>query len=177
MIIITSPEPVSGEIDTVCRLLDEGVYAVHLRRPGYDIREYRRMIEAIPPQYYGRIVTHDYFDLCKEYALKGIHLNRRNHNIPVDFKGSISCSCHSLHEVIMKKQKMDYVFLSPIFDSISKSDYLSAFSIEVLKQAAMSGIIDDKVFALGGVTKESLSLLQSLSFGGAVMMGEIWKKR
>lgn len=48
---------------------------------------------------------------------------------------------------------MDYLFLSPIFDSISKRGYLSQFSFESLQNAAKEGLIDGKVFALGGVTQ------------------------
>ncbi|GAA6529534.1 hypothetical protein LPYR103PRE_15070 [Segatella asaccharophila] len=71
---------------------------------------------------------------------------------------------------------MDYVFLSPVFDSISKSGYCSAFPLSALKQAQEEGIIDRKVIALGGVTYDKLPLLESLSFGGGAMLGEIWGK-
>lgn len=174
-IIITSPEPVSGEVLTLCQLLDDGAFAVHIRRPSFDIEEYRRLLDAIPSGYHSRIVIHDYFELYNEYKIKGIHLNRRNMNIPLNFSGSISCSCHSLDEVKEKKQTMDYVFLSPIFDSISKVGYRSAFTVDELIRAASDGIIDDKVFALGGVTIAKLPLLQKLSFGGFAMMGDVWK--
>jgi thiamine-phosphate pyrophosphorylase len=175
-IIITSPEPIPGEVDTVCRLLDEGIFAVHIRRPTYGIDEYRRLLDAIPKCYHDKLVIHDYYELCDEYQLMGIHLNRRHHYIPAGSYGSISCSCHTLDEVIKKKQEMDYVFLSPIFDSISKIGYRSAFPLEVLRQAAMGHVIDEKVFALGGITRERMPLLQALSFGGAVLMGDVWNR-
>lgn len=70
---------------------------------------------------------------------------------------------------------MDYVFLSPIFDSISKSGYRSAFSYARLRDAADRGVIDEKVVALGGVTFDKIPLLSSLHFGGAAMLGAIWK--
>ena len=70
---------------------------------------------------------------------------------------------------------MDYLFLSPIFDSISKRGYLSQFSIESLQNAAEEGLIDGKVFALGGVTQAKLPLLHELGFGGAAMLGAAWQ--
>ena len=73
-------------------------------------------------------------------------------------------SCHSLEEVCQYKNHMDYVFLSPVFDSISKQGYRAAFSIETLEQAR--GIIDEKVFALGGVTLDKITILEQLHFGG-----------
>ena len=173
-IIITSPEPVSGEVFTLCRLLDAGAFAVHLRRPNYGIDEYRHILDCIPSCYHDRIVLHDYFSLADEYAIKGIHLNSRNHNVPKGYNGSISCSCHSLEEVELQKPKMDYVFLSPIFNSISKIGYHSAFTLGELAKAASDGIIDSKVIALGGVTVDAIPQLERLSFGGIALMGDIW---
>ena len=101
----------------------------------------------------------------------GIHLNKRNPNIPEDYSGHISCTCRTLTELEVKKRVYDYVFLSPVFDSISKQGYSSAFSEEDLHRAAASGIIDSRVVALGGVTPERLPYLRSLGFGGAAMLG------
>jgi thiamine-phosphate pyrophosphorylase len=70
---------------------------------------------------------------------------------------------------------MNYLFLSPIFDSISKQGYCSNFSIELLREAQAEGIIDNKVIALGGVTPRKQPLLESLGFGGYAMMGAVWK--
>ena len=38
----------------------------------------------------------------------------------------------------------------------------------------MSGIIDEKVVALGGVTFDKIAYLQGLNFGGVAMVGEIY---
>ena len=65
---------------------------------------------------------------------------------------------------------MDYVFLSPVFDSISKQGYRAAFSMETLEQAR--GIIDEKVFALGGVTLDKITILEQLHFGGIAVYGK-----
>ena len=107
-----------------------------------------------------------------------VRLNRRNPDAPKFARSSglsLSYSCHSLSEVELRKPKMDYVFLSPIFDSISKRGYRSKFSLSELQKAGAEGIIDSRVVALGGITKDKLPLLQSLHFGGAAMLGAIWK--
>ena len=108
--------------------------------------------------------------------LGGIHLNSRN-SLPSSYSaGTVSRSCHSFAEVTEHKPIVDYLFLSPILDSISKTGYLSAFSEEDLIRASANGIIDYKVMALGGVTFESIPLLERLSFGGAVMLGDVWNR-
>ncbi len=44
---------------------------------------------------------------------------------------------------------------SPIYDSISKEGYSSAYSCDTLQKAQQAGIIDSKVMALGGITLTS----------------------
>ncbi len=176
LIAITSPDFLSGEALKICRLLDGGFDCVHLRKPGASYEDCARLLDAIPLSYRARIVTHEHFSLYHRYALHGIHLNRRHPSIPAGFNGSISCSCHSLEEVKTRKAAMDYVFLSPVFDSISKSGYTAAFTETQLGEAAAKGIIDDKVVALGGVTIRRLPLLAALHFGGAALLGAVWRQ-
>ena len=119
---------------------------------------------------------HDHFYLKNEYRLKGIHLNQRNPELPKNYKGHISCSCHTVEEVASRKKMCDYVLLSPIFDSISKDDYASRFTPVQLRELAKRKIIDKKVMALGGVDLENIGDLKSYGFGGAVLLGAIWNR-
>ena len=84
-------------------------------------------------------------------------------------------SCHSLDEIVRYKQEYDYLFLSPIFDSISKVGYTSQFSHDELLRASSMGIIDSRVVALGGVTPDKIAYLEQLGFGGAAMCGAIYR--
>ena len=174
-IAITLPYFFTDEASAINRLFENGIDLLHLRKPDSQTDECRLLLEAVDKRWLQRIVVHDHFELCKEFQLHGIHLNRRNNTVPADHHGSLSCSCHSLEEVIERKPKMDYVFLSPIYDSISKQGYHSAFSDEALRQASAQGIIDHKVVALGGVTRQRIPQLEEYGFGGAAMLGEMWK--
>ncbi len=175
-IVITSPSFFDGEVNEIKRLVDEGVDTIHLRKPDSDIRDCRRILDSLSNVCLSRIVLHDHFSLCEEYGLKGVHLNRRNPLIPVGHKGSVSRSCHSLEEVRQFSDKSDYVFLSPIFNSISKEGYNSAFSHAQLKEAAERGIINNKVIALGGVSLSNIPIVRSLGFGGVACLGDIWSR-
>ena len=73
------------------------------------------------------------------------------------------------------KRVFQYVFLRPICDSISKQGYRSAFSEEEIRDAAKSGIIDERVIALGGISFSKLQLVSDYGFGGAAMLGEVWR--
>ena len=64
----------------------------------------------------------------------------------------------------------------PIYDSISKEGYSSAYSCDTLQKAQQAGIIDSKVMALGGITLEHLPEIAALGFGGAVLLGDVWQQ-
>ena len=175
-ITITSPEFLSGEAIFIDKLFSQGLDLLHLRKPEASLEAYNQLLIQIPEQWHSRIVLHEHFKLAEEYKLHGIHLNRRCSQVPDSFRGSISCSCHTLGEVKKQKNSKDYVFLSPIFDSISKVGYHAAFSPTSLKQAAIENIIDEKVIALGGITANNISLVKEWHFGGVAFLGDIWKR-
>lgn len=116
-------------------LFAEGMSRLHLRKPDCKRDELEGLLDNISPAYYDRIVLHDWFTLAEERALGGVHLNKRNPEAPPLYKGSISRSCHSLEEIIEYKPVCDYVFLSPIFQSISKEGYGSGFPLDGLRNA------------------------------------------
>ena len=68
------------------------------------------------------------------------------------------------------------LFLSPIYDSISKQGYAAAYTRESLLRAQQAGIINQQVMALGGISLECLPEVKSLGFGGAVLLGDVWGK-
>ena len=175
-IAITQSFFFAQEAAAINSLLASGdIDLLHLRKPSSTADDCRRLLDHIAPEWRSRIVTHDHLGLCAEYGLHGIHLNSRNHTIPCGHRGTVSCSCHSLEEVTRRKPAYDYVFLSPIYDSISKQGYRSAFTDSMLRRAAAEGTIDEKVVALGGVTRERIPQLAAYGFGGAAMLGDIWK--
>ena len=175
-ITITSPEFLSGEAIFIDKLFLQGLDLLHIRKPDAPLEAYKRLLLQIPKQWYSRIVLHEHFALAEEFGLHGIHLNRRCSQVPNSFHRSISCSCHSLEEVKKQKDTKDYVFLSPIFDSISKVGYHAAFSPTSLKQAAIENVIDEKVIALGGITANNILFVKEWHFGGVAFLGDIWKR-
>lgn len=175
-IVITSPGFLQGEADFIDRLFIHGLDRLHLRKPGADIGECRRLLDGISREWLPRIVVHDNFGLCREYGLGGVHLNGRNPMAPPNHEGSVSRSCHSLEEISRYKGVCDYLTLSPIFNSISKQGYMAAFEPEQLAAARDSGLIDRRVIALGGVTLENIPRVKELGFGGVAILGDVWQR-
>ena len=174
IIAITTLNFIECEASVIPHLLQLGVDLVHIRKPSATSEQMALLLNSLPTWCYDQLVVHDCLELANKYNLKGVHLNRRNHTVPDNFKGSVSMSCHSLEEVEIKKDMADYVFLSPIFNSISKNGYNSAFSKEELHNAMKQGTIDKKVIALGGVSLANIETVKDLGFGGAALLGDIW---
>jgi thiamine-phosphate pyrophosphorylase len=148
----------------------------HIRKPEFDFKQISLWLEDLPLAIRKRLCLHDCTELAKEFQIGGVHLNNRNnYEIPSNFTGRISRSCHSFSELEKWKSKCDYLFLSPIYNSISKENYKSRFTKNELKKASEKGIIDQKVFALSGVEPKNFSELKEIGFGGAAIMGSIWQ--
>lgn len=177
IIIITLPNFFEGETGIVNRLFHLGMERLHLRKPAASVEELSAWIGQISPEFRNRIVLHDHHELLLRYSLGGVHLNSRNPEVPswLNNDVTISRSCHSLEEVREFKDKFDYLFLSPIYNSISKEGYNSAFTKAELVEAQSQGLLADNVFALGGISFDKISELSSLGFSGVAILGDLWK--
>lgn len=169
-IAITSPHKIEDEGNRIIRLLDSGeADIVHIRKPGWDILQTRLLISKIPLRLRSRLKIHDHFSLADELKLGGIHLNSRNPD-PGDYSGNISRSCHSI-EQLDDFRHYEYMTLSPVFDSISKTGYKGRFDITSLRRV----IEGKRIVALGGVTPDKFPLLKDAGFHGAAMLGYFWR--
>lgn len=171
LIAVTYPHFFEGESHAICRLLDRGWWRVHIRKPGADSESLARLLKSIPLRYHSRLSLHDHFELAERFDIGGLHLNSRCPSAPDDWKGLVSRSCH-LPEELERFSNLDYLTLSPVFDSFSKPGYVSRFDLDELKKLDLHN-----VFALGGVTADRLTLLTDTGFGGAAMLSEAWKTR
>lgn len=180
-IVITPETEELNETEKVVWLLENGAERIHLRKPTWDDRQLKTWLEKIPSSVLDRITIHNSVHLAESIGVGGVHVNRnvkiedvlRLQN-SIDRKLIISCSCHSFEE-LKAHSAMDYCFLSPIFDSVSKVGYKSAFYERQLMDAKRDGLIGSNVFALGGITTENLNLVDSWGFGGVAVLGSVWQ--
>ncbi len=175
IIAITTPKVTDEDVIIIKQLIESGIDTIHLRKPDSGIHECRKLLRELTKEQRTKIVIHDYPELYEEFSLKGIHINKNVAKLPKDYKGSKTRSCHSIEEIKEYKDDYDYLFLSPIFDSITKAGYKSRFSEDELSKASAEGIIDEKVIALGGVTFDKIPYLKELKFGGVAMIGAIYR--
>ena len=176
LILMTPPSYFVEEDKIITALFEEGLDILHLRKPNTAPMYAERLLTLIPEQYHKRIVVHGHFYLKDEYKLKGIHLSERNPNIPGNYKGHISRSCHTLEELKANKKGYDYLFFNPIFDDISKLSYQGNYTPEEIRKAHKAGIIDKKVIALGRIDADNIKQVKDYGFVGAAVQGGIWDK-
>ena len=81
----------------------------------------------------------------------------------------ISRTCHTLAEVEEWMPKVEYMTLSPIFDSLSKAGYKKGFNHDQL-----ASLPSGKVVALGGVEPSKLKELRQYPFVGFAMLGYLF---
>lgn len=169
LIAITEPYFYPGEGADIVRALTEGGFdRVHIRKPGASDAEIGRLLDDIEPSLYGRLSLHDCFGIAASRGIGGIHLNSRNPEAPVGWTGMVSRSIHSADEIVGVSEH--YAFLSPVFDSISKPGYRSRIDIPTI-----GPMLNDRIYALGGVSRDRLPALEAAGFAGAAMLGAAWR--
>lgn len=176
LILLSTPEFFVEEDTILNALFEEGLDILHLRKPGAEPIYSERLLTLLPEQWHSRIVVHEHFYLKDEFGLRGVHLSEKCPTPPHNYSGQLSRSCHSLETLQQEREGMDYVFLSPVFDSISKPERRSAYTPQQLHDATRAGLIDRKVMAAGGISSETLPLLADYGFGGAVVLGDLWHR-
>jgi thiamine-phosphate pyrophosphorylase len=157
----------------------------HLRRPGAERSAYESFIRQIPEQWRSRVSIHAHHEMAREYGLGGIHITRdcmkkerdlfRYTEHFSDMRTSLSC--HTKDELLERDHPVTYVFLSPVFNSISKPSHQAGFAADTIKD--MIDRYHDMpsprpVIALGGIDAPSLPWLSECGFSGAAFLGSVW---
>lgn len=183
--VLSQARSFDKELEIIVSLFDNGLQVFHLRKPNYSKKQVCNFIESIPRKYWNRIILHHHYSLAFKLGLMGIHINKKRKKQPLrtkllllyyKFKRPdlhVSTSFSNLSNLFEDGGRYDYVFLSPIFDSISKSGYQSAFSHHNLRMAL--GKTKHNVLALGGVRPENVSQIKDMGFAGMVLSGVIWE--
>ena len=177
--MLTSEKERYGETECVHHCFEKGLPALHLRKPGWNLERYRSFIASIHEKHHAKIVVHHHHSLAGEFRLKGIHLREKDRAAlgaglaeyvkMYREKGfSVSTSFHSAQEIASNTVAFDYVFLSPVFSSISKKGYTA----KKFKAPATRF----PVIALGGIDGHNISLAVKWGYQGVAVLGAIWQK-
>ncbi|MEJ7559766.1 MAG: thiamine phosphate synthase [Pedobacter sp.] len=177
LIVISSPVPVVDEAKIINSLFESGLKFFHLRKPGCSHQDIRALLKEIDPKYCPSIALHQCHEIAADYGIDRLHLpeNKRREWGSPGFTGYseqaylLSTSAHCLED-LYDLNGFDYVFFSPVFNSISKPDYGAVISPDF----ELDTKIKTKVMALGGISADNINQIGSMGFDGAAVLGALW---
>ena len=175
LIIMTQPTYFVEEDKILSALFEEGLDMLHINKPGAEPLYAERLLTLLPKSCYDRISVHQHCYLTQEYDLRGIPIDNPRQAVPDGFRRHVTRSTPNIGDVKEMKKQHDYVMLHSLFDSLH-DQVKASLSIEELGEARRLGIIDKKVYALGGMSLESVQMAKDLGFGGVVICGDLWTR-
>jgi thiamine-phosphate pyrophosphorylase len=176
MIVITNPISLENEINTIYSLFAEGLTLLHIRKPDFSEKEMKVFLSEIKLEYRNRLVLHNYHYLTVELGINHLHFSESHKQTKPDrFQkpaGFTSTSTHSIEDFNTLSKEFDYAFLSPIYSSISKPNYISDINhFEAIKKRTH---FSTKLVALGGISSENIQHTLESGFDDVALLGSIW---
>jgi thiamine-phosphate pyrophosphorylase len=177
MILITNPQQVPNETEIINALFEEGLEVLHLRKPGFDQVQMRKFISKIDQQFHSRIMIHGHYELLDVYPLKGLHFTEKTKHMLPDYdrvQCTKSLAVHELAELRSVRPTVDYIFLSPLFPSVSKEGYSKQWNFDDLK-LKLEKTHSFSIVALGGIALKNIKTVKELGFQDFALLGSIWE--
>jgi thiamine-phosphate pyrophosphorylase len=179
IIVISDTELIANEASIVNLLFDEGLTMFHLRKYNNSKIEITDFLKQIKPEYRNRIALHQFHQMAHEFGINRLHFSEQDRLLMKETELQelkqqrfiLSTSIHTIDEYNKLPSYFDYVFLSPVFDSISKPNHKAhVFDLNSVNKKAST-----KLIALGGITTENCAQAFDMGFDGIALLGSIWK--
>lgn len=188
LIVISSSNEIENEAQIITSLFEAGLDHFHLRKHKLSTKKTKELLKAIPTHFHNRIIIHSHHNLARTFNLRGIHLTKSH--IKKKYKTwltikliqlknpdiIITTSFSNIGQLFEKNHRYEYnyVFLSPIFDSLN-SKFQGGFTEHSLKSAIQKS--DFNIVARGGVDINAIEKSNEIGFAGLAFYSSIWKKK
>ena len=174
MVLISSPRLRRGEASDLEEMFDCGLERLHLRKPDCSAKDISKILGKLPEKYLKRVVLHRVPELLEKYPLAGYHHSSKEKLL--DVAGSCSRSFHKISNLCENKEKLDYSFFGPVYNSISKQGYGPKVSIDSIREYFA---LENRppVFALGGIRRNKVRNLLEIGFSGVALLGAVWGRK
>lgn len=164
-ILISYPKKLENEVDFIHQEMTSGKWDYfHLRKPDWSDEEMMTLLNNLNDEVKQKTILHKNFKASCHSFDEVEALNKK----------MIDNSCH-FALIEGTGSQLNYCFLSPIFNSISKIGYRAKFDKKELKEF-LKKERKIKVIALGGVTPENYQELIDMGFDGGAFLGSVWIK-
>lgn len=184
LVVITSPDSFPGETDYLEALLAGGLEKLHIRKPAdrahtlvdpQTLHLSESLLQRLAPRWSSRLVLHggkDAVSLARQYGVPQVHGHWHRPWLENE-KIALSASLHSWKEVEeVPPDALEYVFLSPLFGSISKPGYQAGK--DLLRRPA--GVAPCKLIGLGGIDADTIGQVIEHGWDGAALLGYLWQQ-
>ncbi len=184
IVIISQSKILENEHEIVRQFFEAGLDTFHVRKPRLRTKELTEYIEKIPAQFHNRLVIHSHHRLATKFNLQGVHYTRlhlekslknwwRERKLRLITRKLVKTSSHNKLASLYDQSDIvfDYVFLSPIFDSIT-GKYQSGFYEDSIKAAIQKTGL--KIIARGGIDITRIEKVNELGFHGMALYTCLW---
>ncbi len=173
-IIITLPYVCSNEAEAIGALFAAGAEMIHLRKPEATADELRGLMGTISTSLMPGVSVHYNEAAAREFSAGGFHAFI-NSACAGDCSGGMrqSLSAHTFAEMETSQGKVDYLFISPIFNSISKQGYAGRWTCGEIEAELAKGF-SCGIVALGGIDATNIANVRDMGFDGAALLGSVW---
>lgn len=180
MIVITNPIPTTNEISTIHSLFENGLELLHIRKPDFSAVEMKVFLLEIKLEFRQQLVLHSHHQLAPAFGINRLHLseNIRKEICPemlylYNEQGvHLSTSTHDIESFNDLRIFFEYSFLSPVFPSISKTNYQS--DTDLFESIKSRTNFSTRLVALGGLSSENISKTIEAGFDNVALLGSIW---
>jgi thiamine-phosphate pyrophosphorylase len=189
MIVISNPIAVANEINLIHSLFEKGLELFHIRKPDFSKTDMERLVTAIGLKFRNRLVLHSHHELAYELEINRLHFTTKNRlelNTPTCFSNPyksileeykktgfhLSTSTHSIEEFNILDSCFEYAFLSPVYPSISKTNYSS--EIDLFQAIKKRTNYTSRLVALGGIESNNIRETLKNGFDQVALLGTIW---
>lgn len=169
IIVLSSENDHIQEIKWIKELFSiESSFLFHVRKPHWTIEDQKEFLHHLSEEELDRISIHQHYELKTDFPSLKLHQKDIESATDLPFN---SRSFHSFENAQEKGEEYDYFFCSPVFKSLSKTNYYPNVNWDIKKQ---SKNFQKKAIALGGLDEKSLHLAQNLGFTNFAFLGAIW---
>ncbi|WP_343636687.1 thiamine phosphate synthase [Fluviicola sp.] len=176
LIVLSDSDFRSGETALVNQLFHAGLDLFHIRKYGASEESLLKWVNEISVEYRSKLVLHHDHEWGKSIGLNRFHYSERDRQKweSENWNGeaqefTYSTSVHSVEAYNELPDHFAYAFLSPVFDSISKTEYKAVeFDLGNRRNKTM------RLIGLGGIQAENVKQVIEMGFDGAALLGSIW---
>lgn len=188
IIAFSHPESIEKEAQIINQLFENGLHQLVIRKPKWNDEQFVDLLAQIDANHHPKLFICDRIALVLSNNVKGLHCSNafydsmtkiEQHQLQYDLQRKhqqMSISVHNEREWQKRAGKFHQLYLSPIFESVSKPGYKGNWNVEELPTLLQQMKTKEKIIALGGIQTKNIQQVEQIKFDGAAALGLFWNE-